>query len=126
LTLPPWRISAFETVDREVQAAEASGFVDFLNPVDGEFCSGILFLLRHEARGLDEHATGTARGVEDAPVIRLDDFGEEADNAAGSVELAATPLDLLSGLPTVFCERISCKIRESLDTCRRCSLPICN
>ena len=37
-----------------------------------------------------------------------------------------TPLDLLAGLPTVFCERISCKIRESLDTCRRCSLPICN
>jgi hypothetical protein len=31
------------------------------------------------------------------------------------------PLDLLAGLPTVFCERISCKIRESLDTCRRCS-----
>jgi len=36
------------------------------------------------------------------------------------------PLELLAGLPTVFCERISCKIRESLDTCRRCSLPICN
>ncbi len=30
------------------------------------------------------------------------------------------PLDLLAGLPTVFCERISCKIRESLDTYRRC------
>ena len=58
---------AFETVDREVQATEASGFVGFLYALDGEFCSGILFVLRDEARGLDEHATGTARRVENAP-----------------------------------------------------------
>ena len=84
---------AFQAVDGEVQAAEAAGFVGLLDAVDGEFGGGVLLVLGHEARGLDEHAAGTARGVEDAPVVGLDDFGEEADDAAGRVELAA-PLAL--------------------------------
>src|ERR1017187_6062951 len=46
-------------------------------------------MCRHEPCGLDEHAARTARGAEDAPVIRLDNLGEEADDAAGRVELAA-------------------------------------
>jgi hypothetical protein len=61
----------------------------FLDAVDGEFGGGILLVLRDEARGLDEHTARAARGVEDAPVIGFDDFGEEADDAAGGVELAA-------------------------------------
>ena len=80
---------AFEAVDGEIQAAEAAGFIGFLDAVDGEFGGGILLMLGDEARGGDEHAARTARGVEDAPVVGLDDFGEEADDAAGGVKFAA-------------------------------------
>ena len=79
---------AFEAVDGEVQAAEASGFVGFLDAVDGQLRCGILLMLGDEARRGDEHAARTARGVEDAPVVGLDDFGEEADDAAGGVKFA--------------------------------------
>ena len=44
-------------------------------------------VLGNEARRGDEHAARTARGVKDAPVVGLDDFGEEADDAAGGVKL---------------------------------------
>ena len=80
---------AFEAVDGEVQAAEASGFVGLLDAVDGEFGGGIFLMLGDEARRGDEHAARTARRVEDAPVVGLDDFGEEADDAAGGVKFAA-------------------------------------
>ena len=43
----------------------------------------------HKPRGLHEHAAGTASGVEDATVERLDDFGEQLDDTARRVELAA-------------------------------------
>jgi hypothetical protein len=46
-------------------------------------------MFRDEARGGDEHAARAARGVEDAPVVGLGDFGEEADDAERGVELAA-------------------------------------
>jgi hypothetical protein len=51
--------------------------------------AGFFLMLGDEARRGDEHAARTARGVEDAPVIRLDDFGEEPDDAAGGVKFAA-------------------------------------
>ena len=80
---------AFQPVDGEVHAAEAAGFVGLLDAVDGEFGGGVLLVLRHEPGGLDEHAARTAGGVEDAPVVGLDDLGEEPDDAAGGVKLAA-------------------------------------
>ncbi|MGA7394413.1 MAG: hypothetical protein WBW78_17290 [Terrimicrobiaceae bacterium] len=80
---------AFEAMHGEVQAAEAAGFVGLLDAVDGEFRAGVLLVLGHEAGGRDEHAARAARGVEDAPVVGLDDFGEEADDAGRGVELAA-------------------------------------
>ena len=39
---------AFEAVDGEVQAAEASGFVGFLDAVDGQLRCWVLFMFRHE------------------------------------------------------------------------------
>ena len=80
---------ALEAVHREVHPGEASGFVGLLDAVDGEFCAGILFVFRDEPGRRDEHAARAARGVQDAPVVGLDDFGEEADDAGRGVELAA-------------------------------------
>ena len=42
---------AFEAVHREVYAAQASGFVGFLDTVDGKFGGGVLLVLGDEARG---------------------------------------------------------------------------
>ena len=80
---------AFEAVDGEVHAAQATGLVDLLDAVDGEFGGGILLVLLHEARALHEHAARAAGGVEDAPVEGLDDLDEQPDDAARRVELAA-------------------------------------
>ena len=80
---------AFQSVDGKVQAAEASGFVGFLDAVDGEFRRRVLFMFRHEPRGLDKHAPRTTCRIENASVIRLDNFGEKADDAARRVEFAA-------------------------------------
>jgi hypothetical protein len=71
---------ASEAVHGKVHAAEASGFVGLLDAVDGQFRAGILLVLGHEAGGGHEHAARTARGVEDAPVIGLDDFGEPEES----------------------------------------------
>jgi hypothetical protein len=46
-------------------------------------------MLGNEACRLHEHAARTAGGVEDAAVEGFDDFGEQADDAARRVELAA-------------------------------------
>ena len=46
-------------------------------------------MLRHEPRRLHEHAARAARRIEDAPVIRLNHLGEQADDAARGVEFAA-------------------------------------
>ena len=79
---------AFEAVDGEVHPAEATGFVGLLNAVDGEFGSGVLLVLRHEARRLDEHAARTAGGVEDESVVGFDDFREQTNDGARRIELA--------------------------------------
>jgi hypothetical protein len=80
---------AFQAVHGEVQAAEAAGLVGLLDAADGELGGRVLLVLGHEARRLHEHAARAAGGVEDAAVVGLDDFGEEADDAGGRVELAA-------------------------------------
>jgi len=80
---------AFEAVHGEVHAAEARGFVGLLDGADGEFRRRVLLVFGHEVGGGDEHAARTASGVEDAPEVGLDDFGEEADDAGRGVELAA-------------------------------------
>jgi len=41
---------AFEPVDGEVQAAEPSGFVSFLDAVDGQFRGGVLLVGAPPAR----------------------------------------------------------------------------
>jgi hypothetical protein len=72
-------------------AAKAAGFAGFLDVVDGEVRCGTFLMLGDEARRGDEHAAGTARGVEDAPAIGFDDFGEEADDGGG-VKKSATAI----------------------------------
>jgi hypothetical protein len=53
-------------------------------------------MLLHEAGALDEHAAGTAGGVEHATVIGLKDLHDQADDATRCEELAAF-LPLCSG-----------------------------
>ena len=73
----------------EVEATQTPGFVGLFHTADCELGGGVLLVLGHEARRLHEHTAGTARRVEDAAVERFDDFGEQADDAARCVELAA-------------------------------------
>jgi len=68
---------AFQAMHDEVHAAEASGFVGLLDAVDGQLRCGIHFMFRHESSRRDEHDARTARGIEDAPVIRLEHIGGE-------------------------------------------------
>lgn len=79
----------FETVDSEVQATKAAGLIGLFNSMNGEFSGGVLLMLRHKPRRLDEHAARTASGIEDAAVIGLNHLGQQADDATGRVELAA-------------------------------------
>ena len=44
----------------------------------------------NELDGLDEHTTGTATGVIEYAVIRLDHFGNQINDAFGRVELSLT------------------------------------
>jgi hypothetical protein len=80
---------AAQPVDGEVQPGEAGGVGDALLAVDGDFRRGILLMRLHEAGGLDEHAAGAARGIEDAAVVRLQDFHDQFDDGGGRVEFAA-------------------------------------
>ena len=79
----------FEPVHGEVQATQAAGFVSFFDAANGELGSGVLLMFGHKPCRLHEHAAGAARGVENAAVKRFDDFGEQLDDAARRVELAA-------------------------------------
>lgn len=54
-----------------------------------DFGGRIFLMFGNEAGALDEHAAGTAGGIEDAAVVWLEDFDEEADDAGRCVELAA-------------------------------------
>ena len=47
------------------------------------------FVLMDETGALDEHAAGTARGIEHASVIGLKDLHDQADDAARCEEFAA-------------------------------------
>src|ERR1035441_6796114 len=50
-------------------------------------------MLRDKAGRGDEHAARTARGVENATVIRFNDFGEKTDDGGRGIKLAsALPL----------------------------------
>ncbi len=80
---------AFQPVHRQVEAAEAAGFVGLLDAVDGQLGRGVAAVFGHEARRLHEHAAGAAGRVEDAAVERFADLGQQLDDAAGRVELAA-------------------------------------
>ena len=46
-------------------------------------------MLVHEAGALDEHAAGTAGGIEHASVVRLKNLHDQADDAVGREKLAA-------------------------------------
>ena len=80
---------AFQPMHGEVETAQAAGFVGLFDAADGEFGSGVLLVLGNEARRLHEHAAGTAGGVKDAAVEGFDDLGQQLDDAARRVELAA-------------------------------------
>ena len=80
---------ALQPVHGEVEAAQAAGLVGLLDAADGELGGGVLLVLGDEARRLHEHAAGAAGGIEDAAVEGLDDLGEQPDDAARRVELAA-------------------------------------
>ena len=80
---------AFEAVHREVYAIQASGFVGFLDTVDGKFRGGVLHVLGAEAGRLDEHTPGTARTVKHAAAVGLEHLDQKLDHAARRVKLAA-------------------------------------
>ena len=80
---------AFEAVDGQVHPAQLRGLRGLLLPVDRELFGRVLLVLVDEARALDEHAAGAAGRIEDAPVERLDDLDDQADDGAGREELAA-------------------------------------
>lgn len=46
----------FDQLNGEVHATETSGFVSFLNSMNGQFGRRIFLMLRHEARRGDEYA----------------------------------------------------------------------
>ncbi len=78
-----------QPVDGEVQPREPRGIFDPLLAVDGNVRGGVFPMLLHEAGGLDEHAAGAAGGIQDAPVVRLQDLDDELDDGGGRVELPA-------------------------------------
>ncbi len=80
---------AFQPVHGEVEVAQAASFVGLLDAADGEFGGRVLLVPGDEARRLHEHAAGAAGGVKDATVEGFDDFGQQLDDAARRVELAA-------------------------------------
>ena len=58
--------------------------------------------VRYESGGRYKHASRTAGGVENAPMVGLDHFSQESDNAAGCVELSSTLASLLANAPEIF------------------------
>ena len=76
-------------VDGEVHQAQMPGFVHPLLAVDRNLYAGIVLVSLDEVGTLDEHAARTARRVEDASVVRLDDFDDQLDQRGGREELAA-------------------------------------
>ncbi len=80
---------AFEAVHGEVHAREGDGRADFFVAVNGELARRVFPMLGDEARALHEHAARAAGRIEDAAVIRLQHFDDEADDAGGRVKFAA-------------------------------------
>lgn len=78
---------ALQPMHGKIEAAQAAGFVGFLDAADGELGGRVFLVLGHKACRLDEHAAGTASRVKDAPVERLDDLGQQFDDAGRGVEL---------------------------------------
>jgi hypothetical protein len=76
------------SVDEE-DVVGAGGVGDAFLAVYGDFGGGIFLMGFDESGGLDEHAAGAAGGVEDAAVVGLEDFDDEADDGGGRVEFAA-------------------------------------
>lgn len=80
---------AAQSVDGEVQPGEAGGVGHAFLAVDGNFRGGIFLMHLHETGGLDEHAAGAARGIEDAAMVRFQDFHDQFDDGGGRVEFPA-------------------------------------
>ena len=92
----------FEAVHRQVHAAELDGIGDLLLAMNRQFRGRVLLVFSHEAGALDEHAAGSAGRVQDAAVIGLQDFDQQAHDAGWRVELAA----LLPFRPGEFAEEV--------------------
>ncbi|MNR68740.1 hypothetical protein D3C85_1934910 [compost metagenome] len=61
---------------RQVEAAQAAGFIGFLDAANGELGGRVFMVFGHKTRRLHEHAARPAGGVENAAVEGFNHFGE--------------------------------------------------
>ncbi|MOA10761.1 hypothetical protein D3C78_1306650 [compost metagenome] len=78
----------FKTMDGQVHLAQAGRYTVFFVPVEGQLVR-VFFVDFQEVRALHEHAAGTARGVKDDAVIRLQHIGDELHEGNRGKEFTA-------------------------------------
>jgi len=71
LSLPPWPDFAFEVVDGEIQAAEVSGFVGFLDAADGEFRNEVFLCSAKNRTDWTPPAAGSALSIRAGAVFAV-------------------------------------------------------
>ena len=114
-----------DAANREVHLGHAPrGVVGFL-AVDGDVALGFAaiavagFMGADELHRLHEHARGTAAGVIDAAAVGFQHLHEEADDAAGRIELAALATlgerELLQEVLIDLTEDVRCSLFSATD-----------
>ena len=79
---------AFQSVHSKVHLSEADGGCSFLLSEKGDAVAGVLAEPLDEMTRLDEHAAGTAGGIEDEAVVRLYDVDDRLHERGRREELA--------------------------------------
>ncbi len=79
---------AFQAMHSEIHLRKADGGRRFLLTEEGDAMAGVLPEALDEMARLDEHAAGTAGGIEHDPVIGLDDIDDGLHERGRREELA--------------------------------------
>jgi hypothetical protein len=74
---------AAQAVHGQIEPGEAGGVGDTLLAVDGDVGGGVFAVFFQKVGRLDEHAAGTAGGIEDAAVVGFEDFDDQPDEGGG-------------------------------------------